>query len=195
VLWVLEEMGVKADVKSLPFPGPRLQPDYLVVNPAGTVPAMVDGDPRHDRVAGDLRGPGRQARQHVSGGGARRSRGGAAPFLQWLWYGESTIMLPIGMIVARVERLKVPGPATDAIPGRCARETFTGRLAPLERRLEGPRLPGGGPADPGRHLGGLCPAHRDAVFGVRCRARARAPLLIASACAAGPAFIKAAAVR
>jgi glutathione S-transferase len=73
------------------------------------------------------------ARHGVSGGGAGDPE--RAPFLQWLWYGESTIMLPIGMM-SRVERLKVPGPATDAILAD-ARETFTGRLAPLERRLEG----------------------------------------------------------
>ena len=30
VLWTLEEMGVKAEVKSLPFPPRRLQPDYLL---------------------------------------------------------------------------------------------------------------------------------------------------------------------
>ena len=29
VLWVLEEMGVKADVKTLPFPPRELQPEYL----------------------------------------------------------------------------------------------------------------------------------------------------------------------
>jgi hypothetical protein len=35
VLWRLEEMGVKADVTSLPFPPRRLRPDYLSVIPAG----------------------------------------------------------------------------------------------------------------------------------------------------------------
>jgi glutathione S-transferase len=133
VLWVLEEMGVKAEVKSLPFPPRRLQPDYLSVNSAGTVPAMVDGD----RVMTEslaicevlVAKHGNTSLVVVPGDPER------APFLQWLWYGESTIMLPIGMI-SRVERLKVPGPATDAILAD-ARETFTGRLAPLEQRLEG----------------------------------------------------------
>ena len=44
VLWTLEEIGAKAEIKSLPFPPRQLQPDYLAVNPAGTVPAMIDGD-------------------------------------------------------------------------------------------------------------------------------------------------------
>ena len=44
-------------------------------------------------------------------------------------------MLPMGMI-SRVERLKTPGAATDAILAD-ARETFAARLGPLEQRLEG----------------------------------------------------------
>ena len=133
VLWVLEEMGVKADVRSLPFPPRRLQPDYLSVNPAGTVPAMVDGDrvmTESLAICEYLVARHGNTSLMVAPGDPER-----APFLQWLWYGESTIMLPIGMI-SRVERLKVPGPATDAILAD-ARETFTGRLAPLEQRLEG----------------------------------------------------------
>ena len=42
VLWVLEEMGAKAEVKTLPFPPRKLQPEYLALNPSGTVPLMID---------------------------------------------------------------------------------------------------------------------------------------------------------
>ncbi|HEX9522511.1 MAG TPA: glutathione S-transferase N-terminal domain-containing protein, partial [Reyranella sp.] len=103
---------VKADVKSLPFPPRRLQPDYLSVNPAGTVPAMVDGDrvmTESLAICEVLVARHGNTSLVVAPGDPER-----APFLQWLWYGESTIMLPIGMM-SRVERLKVPGPATDAI--------------------------------------------------------------------------------
>jgi glutathione S-transferase len=44
-------------------------------------------------------------------------------------------MLPIGMM-SRVERLELPGAATDALLAD-ARETLSARLAPLEQRLEG----------------------------------------------------------
>ena len=133
VLWTLEEIGAKAEIKSLPFPPRRLQPDYLAVNPAGTVPAMVDGD----RILTEslaiceylLTKHGDTSLLVAT---AEPERG---PFLQWLWYGESTIMLPMGMI-SRVERLKAPGAATDAILTD-ARETFAARLGPLEQRLEG----------------------------------------------------------
>ena len=44
VLWAVEEMGAKIEVKSLGAQ-PRLQePEYLAINPAGTLPALIDGD-------------------------------------------------------------------------------------------------------------------------------------------------------
>ena len=46
VLWLLEELGIKAEVRSLPFPPSKLQPDYLTVNPTGTVPTLIDGSVR-----------------------------------------------------------------------------------------------------------------------------------------------------
>ena len=133
VLWTLEEIGAKAEIKSLPFPPRRLKPDYLAVNPAGTVPAMVDGVSiltESLAICEYLVTKHGDTSLLVPTGQPER-----APFLQWLWYGESTIMLPMGMI-SRVERLKTPGAATDAIMTD-ARETFAARLGPLEQRLEG----------------------------------------------------------
>ena len=43
-LWALEEMGLEYELVILPFPPRVLQPDYLKVNPLGTVPYFVDGD-------------------------------------------------------------------------------------------------------------------------------------------------------
>ena len=43
-LWALEELGLPYELHILKFP-PRLrQPEYLEVNPLGTIPAMKDGD-------------------------------------------------------------------------------------------------------------------------------------------------------
>jgi glutathione S-transferase len=133
VLWVLEEMGAKADVKTLPFPPRKLQPEYLALNPSGTIPLMIDGE----RVMSEslaiceyLANKHGNSSLVVPPNDPER-----APYLQWLWYGESTIMLPIGMI-SRVERLKMPGPATDAIIAD-ASETLGARLNLLEQRLDG----------------------------------------------------------
>jgi glutathione S-transferase len=44
VLWTLEEIGATVEVKSLGV-RPRLhEPEYLAINPAGTLPAVIDGD-------------------------------------------------------------------------------------------------------------------------------------------------------
>ena len=44
--WAAEEAGVALDLKMLPFP-PRFEcPEYLELNPLGTVPLLVDGDSR-----------------------------------------------------------------------------------------------------------------------------------------------------
>lgn len=42
--WAAEEAGVDIDLKVLPFPPRYLAPEYLEINPLGTVPLLVDGD-------------------------------------------------------------------------------------------------------------------------------------------------------
>lgn len=41
--WAAEEAGVDLDLKVLPFPPRYLAPEYLDINPLGTVPLLVDG--------------------------------------------------------------------------------------------------------------------------------------------------------
>ena len=132
VLWALEEIGVAAEVKSLPFP-PRLkQPDYLSVNPAGTIPALIDGD----RVMTEsLAICEYLAAKHGSPMVVVASEPERASFLQWLWYGESTLMAPLS-VTARVSRLSTKGEGIDAVLAD-ARESATARLKSLEQRLEG----------------------------------------------------------
>ena len=45
-LWTLEEMGLPYELKMLPFPPRVAAPDYLDVNPLGTIPTFFDGDMR-----------------------------------------------------------------------------------------------------------------------------------------------------
>jgi glutathione S-transferase len=42
--WAAEEAGVQIDLKILPFPPRYLAPEYMAVNPLGTVPMLVDGE-------------------------------------------------------------------------------------------------------------------------------------------------------
>ena len=45
-LWALEEMGLPYRLHLLPFPPRVRQPEYLEVNPLGTIPLLVDGTTR-----------------------------------------------------------------------------------------------------------------------------------------------------
>lgn len=44
--WAAVEAGVDIELNLLPFPPRYLAPEYLVLNPLGTVPLLVDGDVR-----------------------------------------------------------------------------------------------------------------------------------------------------
>ncbi len=103
VIWVLEEIGVKAEIKSMPYPPRRHTPDYVAVNPSGLVPLLIDGEVRLsesmaicDYLAGKHGSP-----LIVPTGDPER-----AAYLQWLWYGESTLMTPLSRlnVVRQVER-------------------------------------------------------------------------------------------
>lgn len=43
-LWALEELGIECDLRILPFPPRLTSPEYLAINPLGTVPLLIDGD-------------------------------------------------------------------------------------------------------------------------------------------------------
>jgi glutathione S-transferase len=42
--WAAEEAGADIDLRILPFPPRYLAPEYMAVNPLGTVPMLVDGE-------------------------------------------------------------------------------------------------------------------------------------------------------
>lgn len=42
--WAAEEAGVDIDLRILPFPPRYLAPEYLALNPLGTVPLLIDGE-------------------------------------------------------------------------------------------------------------------------------------------------------
>jgi glutathione S-transferase len=132
VLWTLEELGAKAEVKTLPFPPREKQPDYLKVNPTGAIPAMVDGD----RVMTEsLAICEYLAAKHGSSLLVAPGEPERVPFLEWLWYGESTLMTPLSRL-GRVAGLPVKGEAIDVVLAD-ARESLLVRLKSLEQRLEG----------------------------------------------------------
>jgi glutathione S-transferase len=123
---------MKAEIRSLPFPPSKLQPDYLTVNPTGTVPTLIDGSVRltESMAICEYLAAKHNSPMLVEPGDPARIE-----FVQWLWYGESTLMTPLSRI-ATVSRLQRKGADIDAVI-EDARNNAGVRLGALERRLEG----------------------------------------------------------
>jgi glutathione S-transferase len=91
-LWTLEEMGLQYELKMLPFPPRALAPDYLSVNPLGTVPTFFDGSMRMTESAAICQylvtryGPTPLA--------VDSSEPDFGPYLNWLYFGEATVTFP-----------------------------------------------------------------------------------------------------
>src|SRR3981081_28293 len=51
-LWMLEEQGLPYELKMLPFPPRVFAKEYMVINPLGTIPFMVDGETRMTESSG-----------------------------------------------------------------------------------------------------------------------------------------------
>jgi glutathione S-transferase len=136
VLWALEEMGATVDVKSL-GERPRLQePGYLAINPAGTLPALIDGDRAlYESLAiCDYLAARHGSDLIVAPGEPERPE-----FMQWLLYGEATLQAPLS-VMARVRRIRNKTPemqaGIDAVLAD-ARHSLSMRLKLLEQRLQG----------------------------------------------------------
>jgi glutathione S-transferase len=133
VVWVLEEIGAKAEIKSMPYPPRQHAPDYFAVNPTGLVPLLIDGEVR---LSESMAICDYLATKHGSPLVVPADDPERPQFLQWLWYGESTLMTPLSRlnIVRQVERKD--GPEVDALIAG-ARDHIAARLKMLEQRLEG----------------------------------------------------------
>jgi glutathione S-transferase len=137
VIWVLEEIGVKAEIKSMPYPPRKHAPDYFAVNPTGMVPLLIDGEVR---LSESMAICDYLATKHGSPLVVPTNDPERPQFLQWLWYGESTLMTPLSRlnIVRQVERQfeRKGGHEVDALIAG-ARDHVAERLEMLEQRLEG----------------------------------------------------------
>ena len=133
VIWVLEEIGATAEIKSMPYPPRQHAPDYFAVNPTGMVPLLIDGEVR---LSESMAICDYLATKHGSPLVVPTDDPERPQFLQWLWYGESTLMTPLSRlnIVRQVERKG--GPEVDALIAG-ARAHVAERLKMLEQRLEG----------------------------------------------------------
>jgi glutathione S-transferase len=129
VLWMLEEMGLEYGLKTMAFPPRITTPDYMGVNPTGTVPAFIEGDVAiFESVAvmeylGAVHGPTPLV---VTPGEA-----GYADYLQYLHYGEATLMA----YVQAITRYALFTPRPEIAKEQT--DLFLERLQLVERKLEG----------------------------------------------------------
>ena len=97
VLWLLEELSLPYELHVVEFP-PRQHPaGYLAINPQGTVPYLADGDTALSASLAIL-----QYLDSVHG----KHRFSVAPgdkdyaaWLNWLLYGEASLMRPLAVIL------------------------------------------------------------------------------------------------
>ena len=99
VSWLLEELGLDYVLEELPFDPKSLQSaDYLQLSPFGKVPVIVDDTVTMFESVAIIQyllehyGDGRLRPHHESPH--------YGPFLQWLHFGESTLMVPVSQVVA-----------------------------------------------------------------------------------------------
>ena len=125
MLWALEEMGATVEIRSLGV-RPRLQePEYLAINPAGTLPALIDGE----RAIYELLAICEYlAARHDSDLLVAPDEPERPEFQQWLLYGEATLQAPMSAM-ARVGRIRNKTPEMQA-----GIDAVHGRLPPLARR-------------------------------------------------------------
>ncbi len=130
-LWTLEEMGLPYRLHVLPFPPRVHQPEYLALNPLGTVPLLIDGDVRMTESAAITQylttryGPSPLALDVTEPDYAR--------WLDWLHRSEATLTFP-QTIVLRYTRLEPPERRASQAAADYT-QWFLSRLRHLTREL------------------------------------------------------------
>ena len=130
-LWTIEEIGLECELVALPFPPRRQVPGYLDLNPAGTVPTLVDGDvvmTESSAIAEYL-----AARYAPDTLAVRIDEPDYGPYLDYLHHADATLTFP-QTIYLRYAVLEPNLGLQQA--GELYADWFGKRLAKVSRRLE-----------------------------------------------------------
>ena len=131
-LWALEELGLAYDLKMLPFPPRFLKPEYLAINPLGTIPLFLDGDVRMTESVAILQ---YLAAKHAPTSlGVESHETGFADYLNFLHFGEATLTFP-QTIYFRYAMLEAPEKRQPVVAENYAR-WFKKRMVGIETQLE-----------------------------------------------------------
>ena len=129
--WAAEEAGVDVELKLLPFPPRFTAPDYLEINPLGTVPMLVEDEVQMTEscaIAHYLATKGSDASLTVAPG-----ESDYPAYLDFTYHADATVTFPqtVYMRFALFEKDKGWGEAGEAYA-----KWFWKRLVKLEQRLE-----------------------------------------------------------
>ncbi|MDB5442264.1 MAG: gst [Phenylobacterium sp.] len=128
-LWALEELGLPYELHLLAFPPRARAPEYLQINPLGTIPALIDGPTfMTESVAivqylATRHGPSELAL------GVDDPAYGA--WLNWLYFGEATLTFPQTLVLRY--RTMEPGRAEQVADDYA--KWFLSRLKHVDRAL------------------------------------------------------------
>src|SRR3981189_3316838 len=127
-LWMLEELGLAYELKMLPFPPRVLAKDYLAINPLGTIPFMIDGEPKITEPSGICHSLGPRHGPTPLIVGVEEPAYGA--FLNWMYFSDATLTFPQTLVLRYTqlepEERRNPQVATDYA------KWFLGRLRAVE---------------------------------------------------------------
>jgi glutathione S-transferase len=131
VLWALEELGLDYELEVLPFPPRWMQPEFLEINPLGTIPFFVDGPARMTESAAICE---YLAVKHGAGTLAvNPDEDDFGSYLNWLHHGEATLTFP-QTLVFRYGTLERPEKRLPQVV-EDYRKWFLARTALAERTL------------------------------------------------------------
>ncbi len=132
VLWLLEELGLKYELERLPFDRKSLQSvDYLQLNPFGKVPVLVDDAVTMFESVAII--------QYVLNryGEGRLEPAMSSPqygeYLQWMHFGESTLMGPVAQIA--LHAMLLPETERSVEQETAGRRAFAHYARQLEKLL------------------------------------------------------------
>lgn len=91
-LWALEEMGLDYEVRVMKFPPRMFEPDYLEVNPLGTIPYLEDGETRMTESSGICHYLVERYGKRDFGLQPGHPEYGA--YLNWLYHSDATLTFP-----------------------------------------------------------------------------------------------------
>ena len=129
--WAAQEAGVTLDLKVLPFPPRFLAPEYLEINPLGTIPMLIDGETRMTESCAIAHYLAVRAGRDDLVVGPKEADYGA--YLDYTYHADATITFPqtVYMRFALFEKDKGWGEAGEAYA-----KWFWKRLIKVEQRLE-----------------------------------------------------------